>query len=71
MSREHDGLLFENEEYEDRMVEPPVANSKNDLAKMIDASENLPHHYQEYLSLGGEFCKAIPFKEYFYFKFRF
>ena len=53
------------------MVEPSMANPKKDLAKMIDASENLPHHYKEYLASGANICKFIPFKEYFYFKFGF
>ena len=44
MSRDKDGYFCENEEYEDRMVEEPMANPKKDLAKMIDASENLYHH---------------------------
>ena len=66
MLRDQDGYFFENEEYEDRMVEPPMANPKKHLSKMIDESENLPHHYKEYLSLGEEICKSIPFKEYFY-----
>ena len=61
----------ENEEYEDRMVEPIMANPKKDLAKMIDASENLPHHYKEYLALGENICKFIPFKDYFYLRFGF
>ena len=41
-----------------------MANPKKDLAKMIDASENLPHHYKEYLALGENICKFIPFKDY-------
>ena len=44
MSRVKDGYFCENEEYEDRMVEQPMANPKKDLEKMIDASENLHHH---------------------------
>ena len=38
---------------------------------MIDASENLPQHYKEYLALGENICKFIPFKDYFYFRFGF
>ena len=53
------------------MVEPSMANPKKDLAKMIDASENLPQHYKEYLTLGENICKVIPFKDYFYFRFGF
>ena len=53
------------------MVEPPMDNPKKDLAKMIDASENLPHHYEEYLALGENICKLIPFKDYFYFRLGF
>ena len=48
-----------------------MANPKKDLAKMIDAAENLPHHYKQYLALGEEICKSIPFKEYFYCRFGF
>ena len=48
-----------------------MANPNKDLSKMIDASENLPHHYKEYLSLGEENCKFIHFKDYFYFRFGF
>ena len=53
------------------MVEPPMDNPKKDLAKTIDASENLPHHQKEYLALGEKICKFIPFKDYFYFRFGF
>ena len=40
-----------------------MANPKKDLTKMIDAAENLPRHYKEYLSLGEVICKSIPFKD--------
>ena len=53
------------------MVESPMADPKRDLANMIDAIENLPRHYKDYLALGEEICKSIPFKEYFYFIFGF
>ena len=33
-------------EYEEINVELPMANPKKDLEKMIDASENFPHHYK-------------------------
>ena len=36
-----------------------MANPKKDLAKMIDAAENLPHHYKEYLALGEVICKSF------------
>ena len=68
MSRDHDVYFFENEEYEYRMVEPSMANPKKDLSKMIDASENLPQHYKEYLALGENICKFIPFKDYLKFE---
>ena len=58
-------------EYEEINLELPMANPKKDLAKIIDDIENMPHHYKEYLSLGEEICKFIPFKDYFYFRFRF
>ena len=48
-----------------------MANLRKDLAKIIDAIENLPHHYEEYLSLGEEICKSIHFKKYFYCRFGF
>ena len=70
MSRDHDVYFCENE-YEYIFFEPPMANPKKDLAKMIYASENLPHHYKEYLALGEKICKFIPFKDYFYFRFVF
>ena len=63
MSRENDGHFCENVAYEYDRFEPPMANPKKDLEKMVDAIENLPRHYKEYLSLGGEICKSIPFKE--------
>ena len=66
ISRDKDGYFCETEQYEDRMVEPPMANPKKDLSNIIDAIENLPHHYEEYLALGEDICKSIPFKEYFY-----
>ena len=46
-------------------------NPKKDLSKIIDAIENLPHHYEEYLSLGEKICKSIPLNEYFYYIFGF
>ena len=46
-------------------------NPKKDLSKIIDAAENLPHHYKEYLAFGEKVCKFIPFKDYFYFRFGF
>ena len=39
-----------------------MANPNKDLEKIIDAIENFPHHYEEYLSLGEDICKSIPFK---------
>ena len=53
------------------MFEPPMAHPKKDLANMIDASENMPHHYKQYLALGEKICNFIPFKYYFYFRFGF
>ena len=64
-------VFCEYEEYEYIMVEPPMANPKKDLAKMIDASGNFPNHYKEYLALGEKICKFIPFKDYCYFRFGF
>ena len=48
-----------------------MANPKKDLSNMIDAAENLSHHYKEYVSLGKVICKSIPFKDYFYCRFGF
>ena len=39
-----------------------MGNPKKDLAKPMDAIEKLPHHYEEYLALGEEIRKSIPFK---------
>ena len=58
-------------EYEENNVELPMANPKKELAKIIEAIENLPYHYKEYLALGEGICKSIPFKEYFYLRFVF
>ena len=56
MSRDKDGYFYDHVEYEERNLELPMANPKKDLAKMIDASENLPQHYKEYLALiGGKY----------------
>ena len=66
ISRDKDGYFYDHMEYEEINVELPMANPKKDLAKMIDAAENLPHHYKEYLALGEVICKSIPFKDYFY-----
>ena len=48
-----------------------MANLKKDLSKMIDAAENLPQHYKEYIASGEDICKFIPFKDYFYYIFVF
>ena len=71
MSRDKDGYFYDHMEYGESNVELPMVSSKKDLAKMIYAAENLPHHYKEYLSLGEVICKSIPFKDYFYFIFWF
>ena len=71
MSRYKDGYFYEHMEYEEINVELPLANPKKDLSKMIDAVENLPQHYKEYLPLGEDIYKSIPFKEYFYCRFGF
>ena len=71
MSRDQDGYFYDHMYYEERNVKLPMANPKKDLEKMIDAAENLPHHYKEYLALGEVICKSIPFKDYFYFRFLF
>ena len=62
-SRDKDGYFYDHMKYEESIVEPPMANPKKDLANMIDAIENLTHHYKEYLSLREEICKSIPLKE--------
>ena len=41
------------------------------LAKMIEACENMPRCYQEYLALGKNICADMYFKEYIYFKYGF
>ena len=71
MSRYTDGYFYEHMEYEERNVELPMANPKKELAKMIEAIENLPYHYKEYLALGEGICKSIPFKYNFYCRFGF
>ena len=58
-------------EYEESNVELHMDNPKKDLSKIIDAIENLPHHYEEYISLGKVICKSIPFKDDFYCRFGF
>ena len=35
MLRDQDGYFCENQEYEEKMVEPPMDNPKKDLEKMI------------------------------------
>ena len=42
-----------------------MPNLRKDLAKIIDAIENFPHHYEEYIAMEKHICKSIPFKEYF------
>ena len=66
ISRDKDGYFYDHMEYEEINLELPKANPKKDLAKMIDARENFPHHYEEYLALGEKICKFIPLKDYFY-----
>ena len=63
MSRDKYGYFYDHMYYEEINLELAMANPKKDLAKMIDAVENLHHHYEEYLSLGEVICKSIPFKD--------
>ena len=44
---------------------------KKYLTKMIEACENMPHCYQDYLALGKNICENMYFKEYIYFKYGF
>ena len=47
MSRDKDGYFYDHMEHEESNVELPMANPKKDLdIKMIDAAENLSHHYK-------------------------
>ena len=43
---------------------------KKDLAKMMEACENMPCCYKEYLALGKKICVEISFKEYIYLQYR-
>ena len=52
-------------EYEEINFELPMAKPKKDLAKIIDAIENFPHDFEEYLYLGEEICKSIPLNSIF------
>ena len=71
MSRDKDGYFCDHMDYEESSVKPPTSNPNKDLEKMIDTIEKFPHQYKEYLSLGEDICKSIPFKEYFYCIFGF
>ena len=41
---------------------------KKDLIKIMEACENMPSCYKEYLALGKKICADINFKEYIYFQ---
>ena len=42
-----------------------MANLRKDLEKIIDAIENLPHHYEEYLAMGSIFVNPFLSKSIF------
>ena len=44
---------------------------KKDLTKIMEACENMPSCYKEYLTLGKRICAKITFKEYIYFQYGF
>ena len=44
---------------------------KKDLTKIMEACENMPCCYKEYLALGKKICADITFKEYIYFQYGF
>ena len=42
---------------------------KKDLPKMIEACENMPHCYEDYLALGRNICANLSFGDYIYFNY--
>ena len=44
---------------------------KKNLAEIIEACENMPHYYEDYLALGRNICANLSFGDYIYFKYGF
>ena len=44
---------------------------KKNLANIIEACENMPHCYEDYLSLARNICANLSFGDYIYFKYGF
>ena len=44
---------------------------KKKLAEIIEACENMPHYYKDYLALGRNICANLSFGDYIYFKYGF
>ena len=44
---------------------------KKNLAEIIEACENMPHYYEDYLALGRNICANLSFRDYIYFKYGF
>ena len=44
---------------------------KKNLAEIIEACENMPHCYEDYLALGRNICANLSFWNYIYFKYGF
>ena len=72
-----DGGILKNEYDEDywtsnreeiRSDSPMV---KKNLAEIIEACENMPHYYENYLALGRNICANLSFRDYIYFKYGF
>ena len=41
------------------------------MTKTIEACENMPHCYEDYIDLGRNICENLSFREYIYFKYGF
>ena len=42
-----------------------------DLTEIIEACDNMPHYYEDYLALGRNICANLSFGDYIYFKYGF
>ena len=72
-----DGGIQKNEYDEDywasnrEEIRPDSPMVKKNLAEIIEACENMPHYYEDYLALGRNICANLSFRDYIYFTYGF
>ena len=69
LPRDEDNEVYWPFDREDTRYDSPIV--KKELTNMIEACENMPCCYKEYLTLGNNIGTTINFKEYVYLNYGF